>query len=139
MSNVYLYHGTNARQTRLAPSTPVTPLMATLDREQAVYKGLESVLALTHQIKTFTITDTGITLVLEDRSPILTRSMLDKLSVYLYTIRMKVADKWERLIVDNQITDDLQTSKVVQPCDTARIHMSIWLRTKRIIIKHRRF
>jgi len=139
MSNVYLYHGTTARQQRLAPVKPDVPLLASLDREQAVYKGLEAVLSLTHKLKSFTVTEGRISIELANNSPALTRSMLDKLSVYLYTIRLKAADKWERLIVDNQITECLQTDQVVQPCDTARIHMFIWLRDKLITITHKRF
>lgn len=138
-----VYHGSSKDVKKLIPELndkqEKQPILACLDREKAVLKGLEMLLGETHKVKQIEMSDKQLLIELEDTSSILTRSMLEKMSVFLYTSAMNSKTNWMRIVENNQLTDCVSTLNDVLPTDKARIRINLWLSNKRVIIRHARF
>lgn len=138
-----IYHGSTLNVIKLAPlktdKNVIEPLYGCIDREKAIEKGLKALLELTHSLQDFELIGNSLKIVLNNNSAILTRAMLEKQHVYLYTAKHDGNSPWIRITEDNNITDCFYTEKAVNPIDKAKILMNLWLRDKKITIKHSRF
>ncbi len=137
-----IYHGSFINAIKIKPEldedNKVIPILGSLNREQAVEKGLRDLLEQTHILKDFSLVDNVLRIELDWKSPILTRIMLEKKIVYLYSFIHNSKSKWMRITKDNELTDCFYTEELASPIDKARILMSVWLRDKKIYIKHAR-
>ena len=140
---VHVYHGSAEDVRKLIPVTndkkEVEPIYGCLDREKAILKGLEKLLEKTHKLKNLVNTNESLLIELEPTSSLLTRAMLEKMSVFLYTSIMSSKNSWVRIVEDGKLTDCVTTVKEVLPNDKAKIRINLWLGNKRVIIRHARF
>lgn len=139
----YVYHGSNLDLRKLVPTVnekkEVEPLLAKLDREEAVLQGLIASLNASHKVKAISSDAQSLYIELENTSPILTRAMLEKRVIYLYTSEFSSVTEWVRVNSNGIMTSDATTLKSINPIDKSRIHIHLWLLHKRVTIKHKRF
>lgn len=139
----YVYIGSDQDLRKLIPTInekkEVQPLVAKLDREAAVLQGLIASLNATHKVKVITADTQSLYIELENTSALLTRAMLEKRVVYLYTSLLNSVTEWVRVVTDGVMTSDFTTAKSINPIDKSRIHLNIWMQHKRVTIKHKRF
>lgn len=139
---INIYHGSPDSLMKLTPlegtenEKPI--LLASLDPEQAIEKALKTLLERTHILDSFSIHDNSLEITLNWKSPLLTRSMLEKKIVFLYTCTHDSKSSWVRIAKDGQLTPCFYSENPVTPTDKARILMYIWLRGKKIKIRHSR-
>lgn len=139
----YVYIGSNLDLRKLVPTVnekkEVQPLVAKLDREAAVLQGLIASLNETHKVKVITADSQSLYIELENTSALLTRAMLEKRVIYLYTSEFSNVTEWIRMNTDGVMTGDATTLKTINPIDKSRIHINLWMQHKRVTIKHKRF
>lgn len=144
-----LYHGSGFKQTELMPGYYRSGnlvewdetesnkfLYVTTDREVAIGQGFASTVEKVFKVHRYH--EDGMNIEIEiDKGPLPTRSDLEKIEIYLYTIEMKPADGWVKVNnkhngLDTEYKSEETISRAIIDCE--KVDMKKWLEHRHVTV-----
>jgi hypothetical protein len=144
----YLYHATNASGDTLRPATAAGMeddddadessgwLYASVNMDEVIATAMGSLLQKQFQSKRFTVDGNNVTIEFPRDAPLVTRTMIDKKRIFLFTIGTQREDRWEKVEGSSTLWKTQRTIR--NTVNRRHVEFSTWLRKKNVTIIHPR-